>query len=157
MPRIPQERPPSSADRTSIARQVAGWLRENADAAISTVVVAAPWLQSIVPNIISYFDAPRSLSELQEAASDPQPGYDIHHIVEQSSARADGYPESRINGPDNLVRIPRMKHWDINGYYQRSNEEFGNASPRDYLRQKDWDERERVGLQALRRFGVLKP
>jgi hypothetical protein len=60
MPRIPQERPPASADRTSIARQVAGWLRENADAAITAVVVAAPWLQDAVPNIISYFDAPRS-------------------------------------------------------------------------------------------------
>jgi hypothetical protein len=157
MPRIPQERPPASADRTSVARRVAEWLRENADAAVSTAVVVAPWLRDAVPNILSYFDPPRSLAELQDAANDPQPGYDIHHIVEQSSARADGYPTSRIDGPDNRVRIPRMKHWDINGWYQRSNPDFGDASPRDYLRQKDWDERERVGLDALRQFGILKP
>jgi hypothetical protein len=83
--------------------------------------------------------------------------YDIHHIVEQSSARADGFPASKIDAPENLVRIPRTKHWDINAYYQQSNADFGDASPRDYLRLKDWDERERLGLDALRRFGVLKP
>lgn len=97
------------------------------------------------------------MEELQQDALEPANGYNIHHVVEQSSARADGYPMSKIDAPENLVRVPTMKHWDINGWYQTSNDDFGGASPRDYLRQKDWDERERVGLHALRQFGILKP
>jgi hypothetical protein len=50
-----------------------------------------------------------------------------------------------------------MKHWRVNAWYQTANDEFGGVPPREYLRYKDWDERERVGLRALRIFGVLKP
>jgi hypothetical protein len=50
-----------------------------------------------------------------------------------------------------------MKHWQINAWYQIRDERFQGLSPRDYLRGKDWDERRRVGLEALTRFGVLKP
>ena len=157
LPRIPNERPPRSSDRTAIAREVAEWLKDNAGAVVSVVVEATSWLRYYGPTIASYFDEPKSLEELQRAAEEPKDGYDIHHIVERSSARADGYPPSKIDAPENLVRVPRMKHWDINAWYQRSNPAFGDASPRDYLRLKDWDERERVGLEALRRFGVLKP
>ena len=84
-------------------------------------------------------------------------GYDTHHIVERTSAEEDGYPKSRIDAPDNLARIPRMKHWEINAWYQTKNDRFGNVTPRDYLRGKDWDERERVGIEALTTFKVLRP
>lgn len=87
----------------------------------------------------------------------PKIGYDVHHIVEQSLAAATGYPRGKIDAPDNLVRIPRLKHWEINAWYQRPNPDYGDASPRKYLSGKDWDERRRVGLDALTRYGVLKP
>jgi hypothetical protein len=96
------------------------------------------------------------LSDLQQAVSTPEPGYDIHHIVEKDSAKKDGFPPWIINGPENLVRIPRFKHWEITGWYMTGNEDYGGLSPRDYLRGKDWDERTRVGLRALIRHGVLK-
>ena len=60
-------------------------------------------------------------------------------------------------GPQNLVRIARYKHEDINGWYSQPNKEFDGLSPRDYLRDKDWAERTRIGLMALRKFEVLKP
>jgi len=107
--------------------------------------------------MVSYFDVPKSLEELQQGASEPKAGYDIHHIVELSSARADGYAMNKIDAQENLVQIPRMKHWEINAYYQTATEEFGGATPRAYLSHKDWDERERVGLEALKRYGILKP
>jgi hypothetical protein len=62
-----------------------------------------------------------------------------------------------INGPDNLVRIPTLKHWEITGWYMTKNENFGGLSPREYLRDKDWAERRRVGLFALIDKGVLEP
>jgi len=35
------------------------------------------------------------------------------------------------------------------------NADFGGMSPREYLSNKDWAERYRVGLEALKKFGVL--
>jgi hypothetical protein len=34
--------------------------------------------------------------------------------------------------------------------------ELGGVTPREYLKGKDWDEKTRVGLDALRIHGVLK-
>lgn len=155
MPRIPQRRPPDSTDRTAIYRQIAAWTVENGSAILEGIAKTS-WLYPALPTIWSYLDAPKSLEELQNDLS-PKPGYDVHHIVERSSAKEDGYPSKRIDGADNLVRVPRMKHWEINGWYQTPVRELGNLSPREYLVGKDWDERRQMGLKALRQFRVLKP
>jgi hypothetical protein len=104
-----------------------------------------------------YRDEPKTLEELQRAVSRPKRGYDIHHIVEQTSAEQDGFPRSVIDAPNNLVRIPRLKHWEITGWYMTKNKAYGGPSPRAYLRGKGWDDRTSVGLDALAKFGVLKP
>jgi hypothetical protein len=49
-----------------------------------------------------------------------------------------------------------LKHIDISAWYSRGNDEYGGLSPRDYLRDKDWDEQMRVGLDRLRKHEVLK-
>ncbi len=156
MPRIPQQRPPDSQDRTAIAKAVASWLAEKGLAA-ADVIAKTSWLYSAIPTITSYFDAPKSLEELQEAASTPRAGYDRHHIVEQTAAELFGYPKDQIDAPENTVLIPRMKHWEINAWFQTNSKEYGGMTPREYLVGKDWDERTRVGVEALRMFGVLKP
>lgn len=48
-----------------------------------------------------------------------------------------------------MVRIPTLKHWQINGWYGRKNAAYGGLSPRDYLRGKSREERTRVGREAL--------
>jgi hypothetical protein len=117
----------------------------------------AVWLYSqYKANIEAYQDAPKTLGELQSAVASPKAGYDTHHIVERN-AENDGFEKSQINDRDNLVLIPRMKHWEITGWYKTRSEEFGGLSPRDYLRDKSWEERRAVGLYALRKFEVLKP
>jgi hypothetical protein len=125
--------------------------------AATDYVAKHSWLYDAFPYISAYLDGPKSLADLTEQAQSPQKGYDIHHIVEQTSAEQDGYSRRLIDREDNLVRIPTLKHWEINAWYQTKSEEFGDVSPRTYLRSKDWDERRRVGLSALRRFGVLAP
>ncbi|TAK49739.1 MAG: hypothetical protein EPO23_00435 [Xanthobacteraceae bacterium] len=106
-PEVPRERPSSAKERNRIARALARLLRGR----IGPIVEAASWLIEYVPEISSYFDPPKSLEELQQAASTPAPGYDIHHIVERSAAARDGFPTPDIDVSDNLVRIPRWKHW----------------------------------------------
>jgi hypothetical protein len=77
-------------------------------------------------------------------------------MIEQTPGRRDGYPETWINSPENTVRIPRFKHWEINRWYSKGNDEFGGISPIAYLRGKTWEERYEMGLRALRAAGVLK-
>lgn len=154
MPRIPRQRPPSSPDRTAIKKAIAKWVDTKGPAILETIAKTS-WLYSAIPEIWSYLDAPKTLEDLQQELS-PNAGYDRHHIVERTAAERDGYLRSRIDRSDNLVRIPRMKHWEINVWFDRENEKFQNQTPRDYLRGKDWDERRRVGLEALEKFGVLK-
>jgi len=49
-----------------------------------------------------------------------------------------------------------MKHWEITGWYGRRSGRFGGKSPREYLQDKDWSERQRIGLEALIEFEVLE-
>jgi hypothetical protein len=164
-PAVPTEEPATTQALNSFIKAAAYWLakaalREVASPAIGTfvnVLDAAYWGYKAYPYIKAYLDPPMTLTELQAAASKPARGYDIHHIVEKTQAERDRYPRSMIDAPDNLVRVPTLKHWQITGWYMSRNDEFGGLSPREYLRDKDWNERIRVGRQALIRYGVLKP
>jgi Escherichia/Staphylococcus phage prohead protease len=155
-PEIPKERPPTAQERNRIVKDVARRLGKGA-ALAAAVFEATRWLNEYRAEIVANLDPPKSLDALRESVATPKAGYDIHHIVEQTPAAQDGYPRHMIDAPENLVRIPRLKHREINGWYGRKIDEFGEVSPRDYLRGKSWDERQRVGLRALIRHGVLKP
>lgn len=153
LPRVPKSRPPTEQERNRTARELARWGRE---AIVGAIAGGATWLNEQRASFESYFDPPKSLEELQQAASERRPGYDIHHVVERASAAEDGYARDIIDAPENKVRIPRWKHWAINSWYQTKNEAYGFLSPREYLRGKSWDVRMRVGHDALIDVGVLK-
>jgi hypothetical protein len=155
-PQVPKERPPTDRQRNRIARDVS---RNPRLRGVLGLILggAAHWLQEKLPEIVADQDPPKTLEQLQHAVSLPRKGYDIHHIVEQGSARRDGFPEEMIDGRDNLVRIPRFQHWRINAWYEIANKEYDGRPPREYLRGKSWDERRRVGLEALFVHGVLRP
>ena len=107
--------------------------------------------------IQSYQDPPKTLQELQQAVSQRKRGYDIHHIVEEDAAEKEGFPQSLINSRENRVLIPRIRHWEVSGWFMTPNEDFGGLSPREYLRGKEWAEKVRVGRVALIKVGVMKP
>ena len=112
--------------------------------------------QAAWPYIRAYFDPPQSLADLNSAANDPQAGYDVHHIVERATAPADGSEDKLMNSPENLVRIPTLKHWELNGWYARPNPYYDDQSPRQYLFGKSWSERRLIGLEGLKYIGVLR-
>jgi hypothetical protein len=121
-------------------------------------VEVVKWLNSFRPVIYSYFDPPKTWEELQQNSG---PGYDRHHIVERWSER-DGMPRAKIYASDNVVPIPKARHWEINSWLSKPNAEFKDAneqpiSPREYMKGKSWEERYRFGLDVLIRFKVLKP
>jgi hypothetical protein len=89
--------------------------------------------------------------------SEERPGYDDHHIVEKTWAEYFGFTKSQIDDPSNLASIPSLTHYQITGWYMTPNPDYGGLSPREYLRDKDWETRRQVGLDALKRFNVLQP
>lgn len=155
-PEIPKERPATSERRTAVLKDVARWLGRYGGP-LAKVAGAAYWLYEYDAQITASLDPPKTLEELQRAVGTPKAGYEIHHIVEQTPAEQDGYRRPQINGPENLVRIPTLKHREITGWYQTKNDQFDGLSPREYLRGKMWEERTNVGLHALTKYGVLKP
>jgi hypothetical protein len=160
-PKIPPKPPATPQVLNNFIKAAASWLAaagKNAAAGYLRILQQVYWVTMLaLPYIRAYLSPPKTLNELQQDALNPQVGYNIHHVVEQTPARNDGYPEDMINGPDNLVRIPTLKHWQINGWYGERNEKYDNLSPREYLRGKSWEERMRVGKEALILFKVLKP
>lgn len=97
--------------------------------------------------------------ELQDRIGlDDRSGYHRHHIAEESAARDAGFPETLIQGRDNLVLVPVLKHIDISSYYTTKVEQPDGTriSPRDFLQNKSFEERRQFGLNILRDKGVLK-
>ena len=94
-------------------------------------------------------DPPATLTQLQENALKPsEPGYQNHHIDEQALLRSLGYSQSEIDRPDNIVRTPTLKHYQITGWYAERNSEYGGLSPREYLRSQPESVRRRVAAVA---------
>ncbi len=167
-PKIPEEEPLTQRLRNVFVKGAAKWLARAVSgaafgpageflAALAAAGETAKWLFDKYPFIKSYVDEPKSLDELQADVATPKKGYEVHHIVEQGAAVRQGHSRDDIDAPDNLVRIPTLRHWEITGWYMTPDEEFDNMTPREYLRGKDWQEHRRVGLRALSHAGVLKP
>jgi hypothetical protein len=72
-------------------------------------------------------------------------------VVEEASALNAGFPPSLIDGPENRVRIPTLKHWEINSWFETADGIYGGLTPRDHLRNPKigWQERVKIGQRAL--------
>ncbi|MGO9007605.1 MAG: hypothetical protein ACLQIQ_08640 [Beijerinckiaceae bacterium] len=163
-PEIPQEELTEKA-RNLFTKAAVRWI------ARALILAAAPelapyWLalqvgwwvaEACWPYIKAYFQGPKTLEELQADALNPETGYDTHHFVEKGQAEKDGIPESVWDGPENRLRVPTLKHWQITGWYMTKNDDYDGLSPREYLKGKSWDEKMRLGRIPLVKFGVLKP
>jgi hypothetical protein len=155
---IPGTQPKAQQERNYVAQEVARNVRLASEYLSEVATSAHHWLNEKYWEIRSFQDAPKSLGELHDGVFQADKrGYDVHHIVEQTQARNDGYPDRIIDRTDNLVLIPRYKHWQINSWYQTPNDEFDGQTPRQYLQGKSWDVKRHIGLKVLRDVGVLKP
>lgn len=166
-PKIPEKEPDTTAAKFAVIRSVAYWLGNalkfgskfaGPAKALIAAAQAAAWLR---PYISAYLQGPKTLEQLQADAKSPGEGYEIHHIVEQTPAYDAGYSKEQIESPRNKVRIPTIKHWQLNAWYDRRNDHYkdkdGNSmTPRQYLKDKSWLERRKVGLDGLKEVGVLK-
>lgn len=114
-PEIPKDRPASSEERATVVKSVARWLGRWGGT-LGKLAGAAYWLYEYDAQITASLDPPKTLEELRDAVSTPRAGYQRHHIVEQTAAEQDGCRRSQIDGPENLVLIPTLKHREITGW-----------------------------------------
>lgn len=166
-PKVPENKPATKKEQNGFVKGLARWIdtakqsKKNPVAKYLLLIEAVSWFDEFQhASIISYQDPPAELNELQEAAQgEPKLGYERHHIRMQKPARDDGFPDSMIDSPENVVLIPYWKHRDITGWFNQKNKDpkYNGLSPTEYLQGKTWDERREVGLEALRIHGVLKP
>jgi hypothetical protein len=158
-PQLPDDKPSTSSQRTALLRSIASFLGRNsgpiADAFIG-LLNEIEWIERYQDLIDAARDPPKTLKELQDNAGKGRRGYDDHHIIEQTAAERWGMPRSEINDRSNIVSIPRLKHYQITGWFQKKNDTFGGLTPREYLSDKSPEERRLVGLEALELFKVLK-
>jgi hypothetical protein len=156
----PSDIPPERPDVTWIRNRIAQAIARNpvlVSYYFAVIATSPHWLNEMYWNIKANQDPPKTLDELHDArlVSDKR-GYEDHHVVLRA-AQGPGITEARIKGSDNIVRIPRYKHWELNRWYETPNREFGELRPREYLKGKSWEENRSLGLRALRDIGVLKP
>ena len=159
-PKIPKKRPEKSSQRTGVLRTLTSWARRFptiAGEAIAGLQKISDWMEAYKDLIEADRDPPKTMQELRAGVGKRRPGYDTHHIIEQTAAEYWGLTRSEIDDPSNLVSIPRLRHYQITGWYGTKNDKFNGLSPRDYLRDKGLEERRKVGIEALIDFKVLKP
>ena len=116
------------------------------------------------------FGPPKTLEQLQSPPDGDPLGYERHHIVEQNDANVakgdivrdvtfvvNKFGRDAIDDDSNIVWIPRFKHEKITNEYNREPE---NGQPfsrfRDYVNTLDFDSQRQIGLEKLRKYGVLK-
>ena len=163
-PHAPQIEPPKA--RYALIKQIGRWMVQavaaGADKTVKDFMFKLEMLEWITRlaydrQLWANLDPPKTIQELQDAVSNPKPGYQIHHIVEQDAAERDGFPRSQIDAPDNLVLVPAMKHREITSWYMTPNKDFMGLSPREFLHGRSWEVRREVGLWALQDAKVLEP
>ena len=122
--------------------------------------------QQVLDQIRAANDPPKTLEELQPPPKENVLGYQRHHLVEQNpdnvaksplAAAIEKFGRAALDDPSNIVWVPTLKHEQITGYYnalERSDQP--GILHRDVVDQLDFAAQRAAGLDALRKFGVLK-
>jgi hypothetical protein len=145
--------------REAIANAVAH-LREE----VAYVRAGSAVPQILLEEALASGDAPRSLEELQPRSRRKGLGYDDHHLVQANPGNVAKdrdifvrFGSEAINDPNNIVRIPRVKHRLITNYYNETDPEDPQGRRRRQVEsEKDFNTQREDGLAVLRLFGVLE-
>ena len=148
-PQIPEEPPPRESERLAMVKAVARTLTTLVEFAEVSANFPA-WFLDYGQLLRTALDDPKHAGPTATRCVSSGFGYDRHHIAEQTPAEKEGFPRAQIDGPDNVARVPRLKHWQITGWFSQKADEYGGLPPREYLRGKGWEERMRVAFMRSR-------
>ena len=122
--------------------------------------------QQVLDQIRAADDRPKTLAELQQPPKENALGYQRHHVVEQNpdnvaksplATAIEKFGRAALDDPSNIVWVPTLKHEQITGYYNAlERSDRPGVLHRDVVDQLDFAAQRAAGLDALRKFGVLK-
>jgi hypothetical protein len=117
--------------------------------------------QRLVDQMITSLDPPKTLEELQKRPTENVLGYERHHIVEQNDFNLKKttvvkFGKERIEDPDNIAWVPRLKHEEITNFYNSRPDDGSASTFRESIRDLDYEQQRAIGLQKMRDVGVLK-
>jgi hypothetical protein len=117
-PQIPKKMPATRSERMDFARAAAEWVRNARRLGIAVdaffeLLDQVTAINRITDAIKSANDPPATLQELQDRATLPsEGGYENHHVVNQHASNRIKFG-SRIDSPENVVRIPVLQHIEV--------------------------------------------
>jgi len=124
--------------------------------------------QRILDQLYANFDAPKTFQDLRTPQTDNGLGYEQHHIVGQNPDNVakqelmvppilEKFGRDKIDDPDNIAWIPRLKHEQITAYYNSVDDQDPEGRVRwRVINDMDFAEQQATGLAILREFGVLQ-
>ena len=121
--------------------------------------------QPNLPHLLAKSALPHTMqdysAELQQRPTQNILGYVQHHIVEQHDDNVrkreiEKFGSARIDDPSNLVWVPYFPHLEISAEYSRPPANDGAPTLRERVKEFDFGEQRRIGLEKLREHGVLK-
>jgi hypothetical protein len=98
----------------------------------------------------------RDMDEFERALGKAGSGYDWHHIVEQADDNIKEFGATAIHSTWNVIRVPTLIHREISAYYSMKDPAHPGYTRRSWLQTRSPDEQYDAGIEALRKFGVLK-
>jgi len=129
--------------------------------------VLAVFLEYGFPELVSYFDEPKTLAEMRppvrvedyssykafERKNSAGLGYQWHHIREQEFGNHQGWD---VDATDNIVRIPVVLHRRISAFYSSKRAELGGLTIREWVKMRDPEFQWQFGLFVLREVGAMR-
>ncbi|MGD0763223.1 MAG: hypothetical protein ABR929_08530 [Roseiarcus sp.] len=127
-----------------------------------------PSRKLIEDQICAALRSPKTLAELQLRPQDCLLGYERHHVVEHNDANVakddagavetvEKFGSDAPEDPSNIVWVPRLQHEQITAEYNSNYLDNPNYPiTRDVIDAMDFYDQREVGLDALRRAGVLR-
>ena len=121
--------------------------------------------QQVVDQLRSSMDPARTLEQLQQPPTENKLGYQRHHSVEQNPANVEKSPitgefekfgRAALDDPCNLFWVPTYRHELIAGYYSSNDAGDPSRMRREVVNDLDFPAQFEAGLEAMRRYGVLK-
>lgn len=110
----------------------------------------------------AYFDPPMTLEEVQTPPTQNVLGYEGHHNVEQNDDNVaknafEKFGRPAIDDPSHITYIPRLKHELITADYNCIvDNDPRKRTFREIVDELDFDQQRTVGLDMLRKYGILK-
>ena len=127
--------------------------------------------QQVLDRIRAAMDPPKTLEELQQPPNENALGYQRHHVVEQNpdnvvksplvksslASAIEKFGRAALDDPSNIVWVPTLKHEQVTGYYNgKDDDDDLERLRRQVVDELDFAAQRAAGLEALRRYGVLK-